>query len=127
MCSLSFFVEMCVKMFAMGVQQYLSESINIFDGTLVAVSLVEAINGGSNASSFSSLRTLRILRVLRVTRLLRSLRYMSVIIKVISATINSALYIALLFLLIIFVYSVLGIQIYKGKLGVTNGQDLAYR
>lgn len=118
---------MCLKMFAMGIQQYLSDRINIFDGSLVAISVVEFINGGNSASSFSSLRTLRILRVLRVTRLLRSLRYMSIIVKVISSTINSALYIALLFLLIIFVYSVLGIQIYKGKLTKTNGKDLPYR
>jgi len=56
---------------------------------------------------------LKILRVLRMTRLIRSLKYMRIIINVLSGTISSAIYILLLLSLIIYMYSVLGMYIYK--------------
>lgn len=95
-------------MFALGLHSYITDNINLFDCTLVMLSIVEFVKGNTR-SSYNSLKTLRILRVLRVARLLRSLQYMHVIIKVLATTLSSAIYIALLLCLIIFVYSLLGI------------------
>lgn len=71
------------------------------------------MSSGSN-SGFSALRVLRIFRVLRVTRVIRGLQYMRIIIRVVSNTITSAMYIALLLLLFIFVYCILGMSVYGG-------------
>ena len=112
---------------SVGFRNYLRDPINIFDLVLVTISLLEYfLQSGSN-SGFSAFRVLRIFRVLRVTRVIRGLKYMRIIIQVISNTITSAMYIALLLLLFIFVYCILGMSVYGGKLNKTNGQDKPYR
>ena len=55
------------------------------------------------------------MRVLRVTRLLRALAFMKVIISVIGKTLQSFIYIAFLLFLFIFIYSLLGMQMYGGN------------
>ena len=97
--------------------------MNLFDGFIVIISLVEiiALGGGNKAvSAFRTVRIFRTFRVLRVTKLLRSLAFMKVIIDVVSKSMQSFFYIAVLLLLFIFIYTLLGIQIFGGK---TNFPD----
>ncbi len=79
---------MSLKIIGMGIVEYLRDKMNIFDGIIVVLSLVElAMFGGGGKSALSAFRSVRIFRtfrVLRVTRLVRSLQYMRVIMQVIS-------------------------------------------
>ena len=93
---------------------YVRDKINLFDASLVSISLIEYFMSGNG--SLTSLRSLRILRVLRITRLIRSLTYMRVIMRVITSTISSSVYLGILFLLFIIIYAILGnIYIYLLK------------
>ena len=78
---------MGLKLLAFGPLGYLRDKMNIFDGAIVMLSILELtlLSGGSGkaVSAFRSVRIFRTFRVLRVTRLLRSLAFMQVIIKVI--------------------------------------------
>jgi len=47
--------------------------------------------------------------------------------RVLSATISSAIYIGLLLFLFIFVYSILGMTLYRNRLKSTNGLHKPYR
>ena len=58
--------------------------------------------------------------MLRVTRLLRALAFMKIIINVVGKTISSFMYIAILLFLFIFIYSLLGMQLYGGKFDFSN-------
>ena len=116
-----FTVEMGLKLLAYGINNYLQDTMNMFDGSIVLVSLVELIflSGGAKAvSAFRSVRIFRTFRVLRVTKLLRSLAFMKVIIGVLSRSLSSFVYIALLLFLFIFIYALLGRQIFAGKLNI---------
>ena len=68
---------MVLKMFGMGVGEYLKDTMSKFDAVIVVLSLVELFifgsGGGSAISAFRSVRIFRTFRVLRVTRLVRSL------------------------------------------------------
>ena len=114
-----FTVEMVLKLYGLGLSNYFREKMNIFDFLIVILSLVEIIVFGQNTNSgFSAFRTVRlfrILRVLRVTRLIRSLQYMRFIIKVIGNSIDDFVYIALLLLLFLYIYTLLGMQIFGGQ------------
>ena len=102
-----FLVEMVFKIISLTPKGYVTDIMNIFDGILVMLSMVEEfLNTGSSVSAF---RALKIFRVLRVTWLIRSLAYMRVIIKVISATFSSFISIFLLLMLFNFIYALLGI------------------
>lgn len=85
------------------------DKMNCFDAVIVILSFVEIILGGNSAfSAFRSVRIFRAFRVLRVTKLIRSLQFMKIIIQVISKTIDSFMYIALLLILFIFIYTLIG-------------------
>ena len=81
------------------------------------MSLVELafLSKGGSVSAFRSIRIFRTFRVLRVTRLIRSLEYMSIIMDVFAITMESFIYMFVLMLLFIYIYSLIGYQIYCGK------------
>ena len=111
---------MGLKLIALG-RDYLLDKINIFDGLIVTLSLVElTILGGSGKGSslqaFRAVRIFRVFRVLRVTRLIRSLRFMTVILDVISRTMQSFIYIFLLMILFLYIFTLLGMSLFGGSL-----------
>lgn len=113
-----FSIEMGSKIMGYGMKGYISDKMNIFDGIIVILSLVEVIvmSGGGALSAFRSVRIFRTFRVLRVTRLLRSLHFMGVIIDAIMSTLDSSIYVGLLLLLLLVIYSMIGTQLFQGKL-----------
>ena len=69
-----FTIDMSLKMFGMGITEYLKDSMNVFDALIVSLSLIELFlfgGEGSAISAFRSVRIFRTFRVLRVTRLVR--------------------------------------------------------
>ena len=120
-----FAIEMCIKLYGLGVQGYVSDNFNTFDGIVVILSLIEimiesitasnsttsstdcdpdvdsdcvasASSGTSAISAFRAIRIFRTFRVLRVSRILRGLQFMQVIVDVVGGAIEQFMYIALL-------------------------------
>jgi hypothetical protein len=118
--TITFTIEMSLKLGGFGllskylssfIKDYVRDPMNIFDGGIVLISLVEMIflSGGNKAiSALKTVRIFRTFRVLRVTKLLRALSFMKVIIHVVSKSLSSFVYIALLLFLFIFIYTLLG-------------------
>lgn len=109
---------MILKILGMGLNNYLRETMNYLDGAVVILSIVELAflsNSGGSLSAFRTVRIFRTFRVLRVARLLRSMQSMQVIIGVIGRSMSSFIYLALLLLLFIFIYSLMGMQLYGGQ------------
>ena len=109
---------MALKLLGLGVKRYLKDAMNYLDGSVVILSIVELAflsNSGGALSAFRAVRIFRTFRVLRVARLLRSMQSMQVIIGVIGRSISSFIYLALLLLLFIFIYSLMGMQLYGGQ------------
>ena len=82
-----FIGEMCMKLLARGPKKYSAERMNLLDGGVVILSIVEMIitaqggeGGAGNLQAFRTVRVFRTFRVLRVTRILRSLKSMAMII-----------------------------------------------
>lgn len=92
--------------------------MNIFDSFVVSISIVELSlgTGSSNLSALRSIRILRAFRVLRITRLIRSLNYMKIVMSVVSSVITEFVYIFMLLVLFIFIYTLLGLQLFGGQL-----------
>ena len=97
--------------------------MNYLDGAVVVLSIIEitVFNTGNNAiSAFRTVRIFRTFRVLRVARLLRSLKSMHQIISVIGRSLGAFAYLAILLFLFMFIYALLGIQLFG------NIQDSIY-
>ena len=71
--------------------------------------------GGGNLQAFRTVRVFRTFRVLRVTRLLRGLESMVLIINVIMKSFSSFMYITILLFTFVFIYALLGMQVFGGK------------
>ena len=67
-----FTVEMILKIIADGCLKYIQIPFNIFDSTIVFISLIELY--GANSSGLVVLRTFRLLRVLKLIRFMPTLR-----------------------------------------------------
>ena len=119
-----FIVEMAARLLAFGVTKYLADKMNYLDGSVVILSIVEMafMSGGGALSAFRTVRIFRTFRVLRVARLLRAMKSMMYIIMVISRSISSFIYLAMLLLLFIFIYALLGMQIFGNKFNFDDGK-----
>jgi hypothetical protein len=74
-----FIVEMIIKLLGLGIRDYCSDNFNIFDGTVVIISVIEMIvsafvPGGMGGGAISSLRAVRLLRVFKLARSWTSFR-----------------------------------------------------
>lgn len=128
-----FLAELGLKLIALGPIKYLKDSMNYLDLFVVILSIVElTFESGSDTpkktslSAFRTFRIFRTFRVLRVARLLRTLHSMQVIMGVIQRSMASFIYIALLLLLFIFIYALLGMQIFGGKFNFPDGRPLTH-
>ena len=132
---------MIIKLYGFGFRKYANDYFNLFDGVVVILSAVEIVieqvtasnstgdtsavtedgeevtttSGTSAISAFRAIRIFRTFRVLRVSRMLRGLRFMKVIVEVIGGAIEQFTYITLLLFLMIFIFSLLGMQFFGGK------------
>tara|TARA_B110000305_G_scaffold239654_1_gene308047 strand:- start:587 stop:1597 length:1011 start_codon:yes stop_codon:yes gene_type:complete len=110
-----FTAELIVKVIGLGTSGFLADKFNIFDGLIVIISLVEmALAGddeGSQGGALSALRAFRLFRIFKIFRagdlrtLLDSIAFTVVTIK--DYTILLALF--------IYVFALLGMSIFAGK------------
>uniref|UniRef100_A0A1I8G4E0 Ion_trans domain-containing protein n=1 Tax=Macrostomum lignano TaxID=282301 RepID=A0A1I8G4E0_9PLAT len=105
-----FGLEMLLKLIGDGLIVYISSGFNVFDASIVLLSIFELIQGGN--SGLSVLRTFRLLRILKLVRFLPALRQqLFVMLKTMD---NVATFFALL-VLFIFIFSILGMTLFGGK------------
>lgn len=90
---------MMLKLIADGFYKYIKSGFNVFDGTIVILSLLELFE--EHGSGLSVLRTFRLLRILKLVRFMPALRRQLVI--MLRTIDNVAVFFALL-LLFIFIF-----------------------
>ena len=117
-----FIAEMVIKLLGMGVQEYCADSFNIFDGTVVIISIVEMIvstfiEGGLGGGAISSLRAVRLLRVFKLARSWTSFR--DLLAKMI-ITLKDIQYFACLMILFMFIFTLLGLELFAYKIRYNN-------
>ncbi|XP_045478266.1 voltage-dependent T-type calcium channel subunit alpha-1G isoform X2 [Harmonia axyridis] len=119
-----FAVEMLLKIIAEGPFGYISNGFNVFDGVIVILSAIEICQkfmGESHMDSgLSVLRTFRLLRILKLVRFMPNLRrQLFVMLRTMD---NVAIFFSLL-ILFIFIFSILGMNIFGCKFCEENGRD----
>jgi hypothetical protein len=108
--------ELLLKLQAFGIRWYLRSYVNILEcvaaiGATVEISISSSDNSIDNNKNF-----LAAFRVLRLTRLLSKLRFMEVIHSVVLETFEHYFYVALLLVIFLFIFGLIGMQIFGGQL-----------
>ncbi len=107
-----FAVEMIFKVFAYGPRGYIRDRWNLFDGVVVVASVIELALARGNGV----LSVFRAFRLFRVFRLVTALPALRELIDICIDSLTSIGYCFLLTLLLIFIFSVLGMQLFGGKI-----------
>uniref|UniRef100_A0A915CTA5 Ion transport domain-containing protein n=1 Tax=Ditylenchus dipsaci TaxID=166011 RepID=A0A915CTA5_9BILA len=102
-----FALEMLLKVIADGLFGYLADGFNLFDGGIVALSVLELFQEGKGG--LSVLRTFRLLRILKLVRFMPALRYQLVV--MLRTMDNVTVFFGLL-VLFIFIFSILGMNLF---------------
>ena len=130
-----FLGEMILKLSALGCRIYVKDFFNLFDGIIVVISMVESIlappnfvveifekmglvggAGGAGLSGFSVFRTLRIFRVFRVMKLAQKWKALQNLLLTTVKAIVSSFYFMMLLFTFIFIYGLVGTQLFANKL-----------
>lgn len=118
-----FIAEMGLKILVMGPINYLWDKMNYLDAGVVLLSIIEmtVLNQGGTGkkTSFNAFRSVRIFRtfwVLWVAWLLKGMKSMQLIVAVIAWAMNSFIYLAMLCFLFVFIYALLGMQLFGGNM-----------
>ncbi|KAA0147079.1 hypothetical protein FNF31_07654 [Cafeteria roenbergensis] len=131
--TLIFTAEMCVKVAGLGPWRFIKAPFNVFDAIIVIASLVELVlappafltatteDVASAGGGISALRTLRLFRLFALAKQWRSLR---VLIDTMLRTLKDVAYFAVLLLLFLFIFSLIGMQFFANQLCFDPGTGL---
>lgn len=121
-----FFIELILKSVAYGFvfghkNCYLRDPINVIDALVVFSSLLNFVLNQYGLTDFVQLRMLRAIRVVRILKLSSELK------EVLNCLFNSVqkiLHFLLLYILVNYVYAIIGVQLYKDAIGTClNGNS----
>jgi len=115
-CSYIFIVDMCLKVFGMGIEEYVRDPLNILDGLLslmsIAVLILEKVQ--SDESTLIALRVLRIFRVIRMTRMMRNITYLRIILNAMVQIAKRSSFLLAFLIFLNIIYALVGMTIYGG-------------
>ena len=121
--TLAFLAEMVLKHAGLGAPRYWADAFNAFDGTIVILSVLELVITWFDVDVGVNTSVLRAFRLLRVFKLARSWRGLQ---QVLSCLTNSVAGLSNLFILlglIIFIFSLLGMQFFGDRYTPAAGFD----
>ena len=112
---------MIIKLIGLGLRDYTRDAFNIFDASLVIISLIDFIilqipQFSMGTTSGSTLLAFRGIRLLRVFKLARSWRRFRELLQQIMFTVKEVTYFLVLLLICMFIFSLLGMELYGQKI-----------
>ena len=119
-----FVLEMAVKLVGLGVRGYLSDRVNVFDGVIVVINVVEVVVSSAHTGSpwaVSECATglnFSVFRALRLVRLLYMIpsRSLHELIEILMGTLTKTVALSLIVLLFLFVGTLVGMSYFGGRL-----------
>ena len=114
-----FAFEMVLKMVALGFMDYFGDGFNQFDSFIVATSLFELVIASVSVPQAHAgggfITVLRAGRLFRVFKLARAWTTLKKVLNTVASSMGSLLPLSIILVLFMFIYSLLGMQLYGGK------------
>jgi hypothetical protein len=117
-----FFAEMVIKMIGLGIKDYARDDFNLFDCAVVVTSIIDLIIGmiGSAFNGGGAISALRAVRLLRVFKLARSWTSFRELLSKMIITLKDIRNFSVLMLLFMFIYTLLGMELYAYRVMFSN-------
>ncbi|XP_076210205.1 voltage-dependent T-type calcium channel subunit alpha-1G isoform X7 [Aptenodytes patagonicus] len=125
-----FLTEMTVKVVALGLcfgeKAYLKSSWNVLDGVLVLISIIDilvSMVSDSGTKILGMLRVLRLLRTLRPLRVISRAQGLKLVVETLMSSLKPIGNIVVICCAFFIIFGILGVQLFKGKFFVCQGED----
>ncbi|XP_075759899.1 voltage-dependent T-type calcium channel subunit alpha-1G isoform X5 [Pelodiscus sinensis] len=125
-----FLAEMTVKVVALGLcfgeKAYLKSSWNVLDGVLVLISVIDilvSMVSDSGTKILGMLRVLRLLRTLRPLRVISRAQGLKLVVETLMSSLKPIGNIVVICCAFFIIFGILGVQLFKGKFFVCQGED----
>ncbi|XP_028935543.1 voltage-dependent T-type calcium channel subunit alpha-1G isoform X8 [Ornithorhynchus anatinus] len=125
-----FLAEMTVKVVALGwcfgERAYLKSSWNVLDGVLVLISVIDilvSLVSDSGTKILGMLRVLRLLRTLRPLRVISRAQGLKLVVETLMSSLKPIGNIVVICCAFFIIFGILGVQLFKGKFFVCQGED----
>nr|XP_004655650.1 voltage-dependent T-type calcium channel subunit alpha-1G isoform X2 [Jaculus jaculus] len=125
-----FLAEMTVKVVALGwccgEHAYLRSSWNVLDGLLVLISVIDilvSMVSDSGTKILGMLRVLRLLRTLRPLRVISRAQGLKLVVETLMSSLKPIGNIVVICCAFFIIFGILGVQLFKGKFFVCQGED----
>ncbi|XP_061561374.1 voltage-dependent T-type calcium channel subunit alpha-1G isoform X3 [Phycodurus eques] len=126
-----FVTEMTIKIVALGWcfgdKAYLRSSWNILDGMLVMISVIDilvSLLSNSGTKILGMLRVLRLLRTLRPLRVISRAPGLKLVVETLMSSLKPIGNIVVICCAFFIIFGILGVQLFKGKFFVCQGEDV---
>jgi hypothetical protein len=113
-----FVFEMVVKMVGLSLKEYWKDNFNKFDFTIVMFSIIEIVMEAAGLEGISGLSVLRTFRLLRILKLAKSWESLQQLLITIMASLLEVSVAAALAALMMFIFTLLGMEIFGGRWNV---------
>jgi hypothetical protein len=115
-----FAVEILIKIFGLGINEFIRDFMNIFDFIVVALGIIDlSISSLKAVTAFRAIRIFRVFRVLRVIRVFRYITFARKVVSGLGKSLSSLFYLFLLLALFQFIFTLLGMQVYGGQFNIS--------
>ncbi|XP_034960249.1 voltage-dependent T-type calcium channel subunit alpha-1G isoform X4 [Zootoca vivipara] len=125
-----FLAEMTIKVVALGLcfgeKAYLRSSWNVLDGVLVLISVADilvSMVSDSGTKILGMLRVLRLLRTLRPLRVISRAQGLKLVVETLMSSLKPIGNIVVICCAFFIIFGILGVQLFKGKFFVCQGED----
>nr|XP_056723088.1 voltage-dependent T-type calcium channel subunit alpha-1G isoform X3 [Euleptes europaea] len=125
-----FLAEMTIKVVALGLcfgkKAYLRSSWNMLDGVLVLISAIDilvSMVSDSGTKILGMLRVLRLLRTLRPLRVISRAQGLKLVVETLMSSLKPIGNIVVICCAFFIIFGILGVQLFKGKFFVCQGED----
>ncbi|XP_067403577.1 voltage-dependent T-type calcium channel subunit alpha-1G [Emydura macquarii macquarii] len=125
-----FLAEMTVKVVALGLcfgeKAYLKSTWNVLDGVLVLISVIDilvSMVSDSGTKILGMLRVLRLLRTLRPLRVISRAQGLKLVVETLMSSLKPIGNIVVICCAFFIIFGILGVQLFKGKFFVCQGED----
>jgi len=105
-----FAIEMIMKLIGLTPRGYVDDKMNIFDGLLVIVGIIDILVLGDSSSGVTVLRAFRLFRVFKLAK---SWKKLNELIGVMIEAFKAITYLGLLVMLILFIFALMGMQFFS--------------
>uniref|UniRef100_A0A8C3PGG4 Voltage-dependent T-type calcium channel subunit alpha-1G n=1 Tax=Chrysemys picta bellii TaxID=8478 RepID=A0A8C3PGG4_CHRPI len=128
--SIGVVLQMTVKVVALGLcfgeKAYLKSSWNVLDGVLVLISVIDilvSLVSDSGTKILGMLRVLRLLRTLRPLRVISRAQGLKLVVETLMSSLKPIGNIVVICCAFFIIFGILGVQLFKGKFFVCQGED----